>query len=190
LEQIIREIEQRRVKRALSTEKIPDEIIRRIMTAATYAPSCQNNQSWRFLVATEEGALSKVHEALSSGNYWARKAPLVVLVATKHDLDCRLSDGRDYAFFDTGLAAENLILQAESEGLHAHPMAGFDPLSLKQSFQIPDDYTVITLIAIGRPGDDSHLSDKHRTLENGPRERKPASEVISYNQWDFDRGKS
>ena len=58
------------------------------MTAATYAPSCFNNQSWRFMVVTNDEALTKVHGALSSGNYWVKKAPVIVVVATKPDLDC------------------------------------------------------------------------------------------------------
>jgi len=186
MENLINEIEIRRAKRALSEKKIPDEIIRRIMTAATYAPSCFNNQSWRFLVATDDGALEKVHGALSGGNYWVKKASVVVVVATKPDIDCQLSDRRDYAFFDCGLATENLMLQSFKEGLYAHAIAGFDPLKVKEAFNIPDEYIVITLVAVGYPGDDASLSDKHKELEHSRRIRKPEAEVISYNAWGFE----
>jgi nitroreductase len=54
--ELIHEIEIRRAKRALDEKEIPKEMIGRIMTAATYAPSCFNNQSWRFLVTTSDGA--------------------------------------------------------------------------------------------------------------------------------------
>jgi nitroreductase len=155
------------------------------MTAATYAPSCFNRQSWRYLVATGDQALAKVREALTEGNYWARKAPVMVVVTTKADLDCQLNDGRDYALFDTGLATQNLLLQAIKEGLYAHPMAGFEPLVVKEAFGIPEDYTVITLVALGHPGSDTHLSEKHRELETSSRTRKPEAEVISYNEWEF-----
>ena len=135
MKELINEIEQRRAKRALSGEKIPEEIIRRMMTAATYAPSCFNNQSWRFMVVTNDEALTKVHGALSSGNYWVKKAPVIVVVATKPDFDCQLSDRRDYALFDCGLATENLMLQAFKEGLYAHAIAGFDPFKIKEGFK-------------------------------------------------------
>ncbi len=182
---LLKEIEQRRAYRAYSDRKIPEDTLDRIMTAATLAPSCFNSQSWRFLVATDAIALSKVQKALSDGNYWVKKAPLVVVVATKPDLDCRLSDRRDYAFFDCGLAVENLVLQAFKEGLYAHPIAGYDPLIVKQGFHIPAEYIIITLVAVGYPGDDSLLNDKHRKLEHGPRNRKPVKEVISRNAWEF-----
>ena len=181
--ELLEEIESRRANRALSEEKIPDETLARIMTAATYAPSCFNSQSWRYLVASDDSALVKMREALTEGNYWAQKAPVLIAVVTKADLDCQLSDGRDYAFFDCGLATQNLLLQAVKEGLYAHPMAGFDPLVVKKNFNIPEEFTVITLVAVGLPGSDAHLSEKHLKLETSPRSRKPEQEVICYNAW-------
>ena len=185
MSELIQEIEVRRAKRALSEKKIPSEVVERIMTAATYAPSCFNKQSWRFLVVLDEEDLGKIHETLPDANYWVKKAPMVVAVATRHDLDCQLSDRRDYALFDCGLATENLVLQAFKEGLYAHPIAGFDPFKVKEKFSIPEDFIVITLVAVGYPGDDTLLNEKHKQLEHGPQIRKPESEVICYNAWEF-----
>jgi nitroreductase len=186
---LIHEIEIRRAKRALSEENIPDEKLRRIMRAATYAPSCFNNQPWRFVVVNERSKLEGLHEALSPGNYWVKKAPAVVVVATKPDLDARLSDRREYALLGCGLATENLMLQAYKEGVIAHAIAGFDPLVVKKKFGIPDDYIVITLVALGYPGDESHLNEKHLALEHSPRQRKPEPEVICWNTWCFQDSK-
>jgi nitroreductase len=186
MEGLLQEIDIRRSKRAISeAEKIPEEALKRIMTAATYAPSCFNNQPWRFLVVTEEKRLEDIHAALSGGNYWAKKAPVMVAVITKPDLDAQLSDRREYAVLGCGLAMENLMLQAFKEGAIAHAMAGFDPLVVKEKFSIPEEFIVIALIAIGYPGDESHLSEKHVEMEHSPRDRKPESEVISYNAWGF-----
>ena len=185
MEGLLNEIEIRRAKRALSEEKIPEEVIKRIMTAATYAPSCFNNQPWRFLVITEDDKLEDMHTALSGGNYWAKKAPVIVAVITKPDLDAQLSDRREYAVLGCGLAMENLMLQAFKEGAIGHAMAGFDPSVVKEKFSIPEEFIVIALIAIGYPGDESHLSEKHIEMEHSPRDRKPESEVITYNAWGF-----
>ena len=186
MEGLIHEIEIRRAKRALSERKIPDEVLKRIMTAATYAPSCSNNQPWRFVVVNESSQLEALHASLSGGNYWMKKAPIVVIVATKPELGCQLSDRRDYALFDCGLAVENLMLQTISEGLYAHAIAGYDPIKVKQAFLIPEDFIVITLVAIGDPGDDRHLNERHRNLEHSSRDRKLESEVISYDTWAFE----
>jgi nitroreductase len=183
MNELIHEINLRRAKRALSDKKIPSEIMHRLMTAATFAPSCFNNQAWRFLVATKDKALKKIYDALSEGNYWAKSAPAIVIVATELEFGCRLSDHRDYALFDCGLATENLMLQGCKEGLYAHPIAGFDPIKIKAAFHIPDQYIVITLVAVGYPGDDTSLNEKHKDLEHSPRNRRPESEVICYNTW-------
>jgi len=183
--ELIHEINIRRAYRALSDKKIPAEVIKRIMTAATYAPSCFNNQSWRFLVATESDALTKVFNALSGGNYWFKSAQAAVVVATKLEFGCQLSDRRDYAFLDCGLAVENLMLQGFKEGLYAHAIAGYEPAKIKEAFQIPDEYIIITLVALGYPGEDTALSDKHRELEHSKRVRKPEPEVICYNEWNL-----
>ena len=184
MESLVPEIEKRRALRALDdTRPVPLEVIRRILTAATYAPSCGNMQPWRFVVASEEPALGRVKEGLSGGNYWAKKAPLIILVITQVDLDTRRDDGRDYAFFDTGMANMALMLQATREGLIAHPIAGFDPVAIKKSLGIPAEYTLLTLVNIGYPGPEDHLSEKHREQEHGPRTRKDPAEVISWNRW-------
>ena len=183
---LLKEIDSRRANRALSDKKIPEDVVARFMKAATYAPSCFNSQPWRFMVATEQESLEKLHGALSGGNYWAKKAPVLVVVATKLDFDARLSDGRDYALLGCGLAIENLLIQAVADGLYAHPMAGFDPLAVKESFNIPEDYIVINLIAVGYPGSLDGLSEKHIAAESSERKRKDDAEVICFDGWTFD----
>jgi nitroreductase len=185
MSELLHEINIRRASRAMSEKSVPADVVARFLTAATYAPSCFNWQSWRFMVINEKDQLQKIQRALTDANYWVKKAPVIVAVATKLDLDCQLSDRRDYALFDCGLAVQNLILQAYKDDLYAHPLAGFDPLVVKEEFGIPEEYIIITLVAVGYPGDDSHLNEKHGKLEHSPRNRKPEEEVIAYNQWSF-----
>ncbi|MFP4364467.1 MAG: nitroreductase family protein [Spirochaetia bacterium] len=183
MEKIIGELEKRRAYRALSKEKIDRGIINTLLSAAVLAPSCFNNQPWRFLVADSEETLSVVKEHLAGGNYWMQKAPAIVLVAANPDDDCRLSGSRDYALFDTGMAAMGLILQAVREGLHAHPIAGFKSVELKRALGIPEEYILITCVALGYPGNGENLSDSHKKAETSPRERKDISEVVFFNSW-------
>lgn len=180
---ILSEIEKRRAYRALDEKPVPADTLDRVMTAATLAPSCFNNQPWRFVLVTGDDALEKVREHLPGANYWFKKAPAVVCVAVKKEDDCTLSDGRDYAFFDAGLAVMNLVLQATSEGLIAHPIAGYKPVEIKDTLGIPREYTLITLVALGYPGDEGHLNEKHLELEHSARDRKPVSEVVFRDTW-------
>lgn len=183
---LLKEIEERRAKRALTEKEVPADVIGRLMTAATYAPSCFNSQPWRFMVVTEQSGLDKLYGSLTGGNYWAKKAQLLVVVATKTSFDAKLSDNREYALYGCGFATANLLLQAVKEGLYAHPMAGFDPLVVKEAFSIPEDYIVINIVAVGYPGTFDGLSEKHVTAEQSERTRKPEEEVICYNNWSFE----
>ncbi len=184
MDTIIQAIEARRARRALAERSVPKDALDRILTAATFAPSCMNKQPWRFLVADDPAALEKARAALSDGNYWARKAPVLIAAATKPDLDCRLNDNRDYALFDLGLAVGNLLAQATAEGLIAHPMAGFNPLALKSAFGIDGSFIIPVMIALAWPGDAAGLNDKHRESETSGRDRAASDSVIHRNRWE------
>lgn len=180
---IVPEIVSRRARRGLSDESIDREVLERVFTAATYAASCNNMQPWRFLVFTNDGRIEEAREALLGGNYWAKKAPVLVVAVTNDDLDCKRDDSRNYARFDTGMAVAHLLLQADREGLIAHPMAGFKPSVLRETFDIGEETHIIAMIAIGKPGPSDHLSEKHLESEKSDRNRKPLDEVLSWNGW-------
>ena len=169
----------------MDDKPVPRELIDRILHAASLAPSCFNNQPWRFVVVNEQKKLNALKEYLPGGNYWAKRSPCIVCIATEAELDCRLNDRREYALFDAGLAVENLLLQAVCEGLIAHPIAGFKPVEIKTLLGIPEKYTLITLVVLGYPGDPSVLSEEHRAAESGEQERKGKEEIISFNGWEF-----
>jgi len=182
---ILPAIETRRARRALSSEPIAREDVETLLAAAHLAPSCNNTQPWRFVAVDEPDMLAKVKEALSGGNYWAKRAPVILALASRRDLDCTLSDSRDYFLFGCGMAVGNLMAQATSMGLIAHPIAGYKPDVVKAVLGIPEAYVVITLVIVGRPGDPNQLSDKHRAIELGPRDRRPMDAVRAWNRFTF-----
>jgi nitroreductase len=79
--------------------------------------------------------------------------------------------------FDAGAAWENLALQAVSQGLITHGMAGFDYEKARKDLAVPDDYDVVAMIAIGKVGPKEKLSPELQTREV-PSTRKPLSELI------------
>ena len=181
---IVKEINDRRAYRAISAKHVPDDVVERLLDAAVKAPSCANKQPWRFLVLNQPDSLQTARKHLAGGNYWAGKSPLIIAAITREDLDAQLPGNRNYAFFDTGMACMNLQLQATKEGLISHPIAGFDAVQLRQDLGISEDYTLLTLIILGYPGNPEDLSEKHQEMENDPQIRKPLSEVVVFNKWE------
>ena len=187
MQHIVRAIEQRRARRALSDRRIDRASAGRLLEAAHLAPSCANNQPWRMIAVNDPETLDAVKAGLSKGNYWAEPSPLIVAFASQVDLDCRIPDGREYFLFGCGLAAMNLMLQATEMGLIAHPIAGFRQAEVKAALDVPKDYTVITLVIVGHPSDDlAALSETHRDAETSERDRHPIESVVSWNGFDFD----
>ncbi len=180
--QVLESITARRARRAITNHPIGRDVLETLLTAALLAPSCANNQPWRFVVVDEDPTLAQVKEHLSGGNYWAKISPSIIAVASKADLDCQIPDGRNYHMFGCGMASMNLMLQATEMGLIAHPIAGFKQEPIKEVLNIPRDYTLITLIILGNPASDhAALSEKHQADELEPRVRKPLMDVVAWN---------
>jgi nitroreductase len=174
----------RRATRKLDTRPIEEENIIQLVEAMRLAPSCNNNQPWRVVVAKDKESLEKIKVALPKGNSWAKNAPLIFAVCGKYEDDCHLSDRRDYFLFGCGLAVGEMMLRATELGMIAHPIAGYDPLMVKKNLNIPDDYVLITLVNIGYPGTDaSTLSEKQLEAEKERPERRPMGNSFFKGSW-------
>jgi len=183
--EVLEAIQRRRARRAIDDRPISRETAEQLLQAAHLAPSCANNQPWRFVAIEDPKVLNRVKNHLTRGNAWAKPSPLIVAVASRADLDCQIPDGREYFLFGCGLAAMNLMIQATELDLIAHPIAGFKQAPIRDVLGIPEDYTLITLIILGYPSDDhGSLSEKHRIEEVAPRSRRPLEAVVAWNRFE------
>jgi nitroreductase len=171
--------------RAIDPDRpVARETVATLLEAARVAPSCFNEQPWRFLVfdGADREALDQARSCLVEGNAWAKKAPLLLLSVAAERWEKDDSPNR-HAQHDVGLASENLALQAIAEGLVVHVMAGFDAARARELFEIPESFTPMAMIAIGFPGKIEELPPKHRDRELAPRRRKPISEIAFASRW-------
>ncbi len=182
---ILNEIFERRSYRAISSEPVDKNVVERLLQAASLAPSCFNKQPWRYVSVESAEGLKKIQKGLNSGNSWAERAPLFILVCTRDDLDCKLDDGRDYAEFDTGMSVFSLLVQAQKEGLTGHPIAGYDQEILKNEFEIPGNVKLLTIVVLGYKGEADALNERQLESENGPRVRNSRDEWYAKERWNF-----
>ena len=61
-------VHSQRAHRAFTDEPVPDEVVERVLTAATFAPSAENTQPWAFVVVREADLRSKIGEL--TGRAW------------------------------------------------------------------------------------------------------------------------
>lgn len=171
--------------RAFDERPIEPEPLRCLFEAARWAPSSSNEQPWRFVVATkaDQAAYDRLLACLLEGNRkWAYRAPALILSVAHMNFE---DDGRPnrHAFHDTGMAVENLLLQASSLGLVGHPMAGFDIERARAELKIPSGYEPVAMIAVGYPGDPTVLPDYLQQREVALRERKSLPDIAYGGQW-------
>ncbi|MFW9965625.1 MAG: nitroreductase family protein [Candidatus Thorarchaeota archaeon] len=179
---ILVEILKRRSGRAYSDRPIPDEMLESILEAGRRAPSCANTQAWNFVVMKSPEALAQAHEALSRGNAWGRRAPVMIIVAAREDGGCSSHD-LPYFMMDIGLTTQNILLQTVHLGLLGHPTAGWNEDMLKEITGIPSDYRIVTVIFIGYEGDIELLDERNQEREKKRTPRRPLSEIVHWDRW-------
>ena len=181
---VIEAIEKRRAYRSLKPVKISEDLINDLANCVKLSASCFNNQPWRYVFVYDPDILRLMHNALSSGNEWAKSASMIIVVFCKKDDDCIIHD-REYYLFDTGMASGFLILRATELGLVAHPIAGYSPRKTREILGIPDSYNIIALIIVGKKSDEINpvLSDKQITAEKKRPERLKMDKYIHLNKY-------
>jgi nitroreductase len=157
---------------------LTDEQITGLLEAARWAPSANNTQPWRFLVARRgDAAYDGIFDVLAPGNQqWAGAAGALFLVAAETvDAD---GNPRPFAQYDTGQAVANLVAQAGHEDLVAHQMGGFDRAAAVRRFGLPDGVQPVVVVAVGRHDPAAELSETFRERERAPRVRRPVGDLL------------
>jgi nitroreductase len=163
MNEVVKTIKSRRCVRQYKPEQISDSDIQTLMDAAILAPNAMCQQKWHFSVIQNKDLLNKMvavtRENMKSVEFFARRvedpnyspffqAPAVIYVTA--DSKAR------FAVIDCSLAAENILLAAESLGIAACIMTSSEFLfasekgkALKKEMGIPEGYEHVCAISLG-----------------------------------------
>lgn len=122
---------------------------RALLEAARWAPSAQNRQPRRFVLA-ERG--SPEHQRLAQSLYernrlWAADASALLLGVVQRE-DAQAQQQR-FAEYDLGQAIAHLTVEAESRGLRVRQMGGFEATTAADLLGIDAPYEPFVVVAIG-----------------------------------------
>jgi len=170
--------------RAMTGEMLEEEEYMPLFEAARWAPSSYNNQHWRFLYATrEDDEFEEFASLLADQNRaWTDDAAVLVTLVTKTTFDHNGEPARTHSF-DAGAAWQNLALEAASRGVVAHAMQGFDYEGAAETLDVPDDYEVECMIAIGERAPAETLPEELEEREF-PKGRKSMDEILHHGGFD------
>ena len=161
------------------------------LEAARWAASSFNEQPWYFILAAredEERFATMLQCLVEANQTWAVNAGALLINVAKQTFSRNGKPNR-VAKHDIALAAANFTIQATSEGLAVHQMAGLDLDKARQTYGIPQGYDPMTAIAIGYAPDPDrireHAPDPSLVeRDQGPRSRKPLSEFVFADRWE------
>ncbi len=178
-------MEQRWSPRAFSNQVVSLDQVKVLLEAARWAPSCFNEQPWRYVVCHKKNpaGFKTLLECLMSRNQtWASHAQLLVLAAAKNAYE---DNGRPnaHAWHDVGMANAQLVLQAQAIGLSVHAMAGFDSEKTREALAIPSGFSPVSVLAIGFVGQADQLPTGLQERELEPRIRHPQKAFAFENKW-------
>jgi nitroreductase len=184
IEALLQVMKSRRHNGRVKADPIPDAHIRKMVEAASWAPSGNNAQPWEFIVVKSPEIKAKIREILEGpARPGAAQAPPVdppvIIVACG---DTRFKDtypesvNRQEVFYSSLAAAiQNMHLAATALGLATGwgtvREAGMEPL--RKLLDIPEALEIVALVRAGYPQE-----------VPAPKPRRPVEETIHFDRYD------
>jgi len=152
----------RRTIRRFKSKAVPYEILEKCVNAARLAPSAKNQQSLEFIIVDEAQLLGKVFGTLRfasaikpAGYPPPEQRPMAyVVILSQNEIALK-----EWVQCDVGFAAENMILAAMEEEVGSCCIGLIKTKELSQILNIPDDYTIELVLALGYPDEEPILDE-------------------------------
>ena len=184
---LMKEIVERRSELVFKEKEVEEEKLSALIDAARWAPSCYNNQPWKFVfVSKKDKTRKEFEEALNLGNSWAKKAAYLVAVSANPKNDCE-SPAMSYFAYDSGMSVMSLAIQAVHEGLAVHQIAGYNSEKVSSALKIPSEEKLLVVFALGYAEDPKkvwhELDEKIQGRIQMKRMRKPREENFFFEEF-------
>jgi nitroreductase len=168
MDTIISPFANRRSIRSYTSKKVSPSDITKILTAASWAPSGNNLQPWRFSVVMNDEQLLKKLSSLTVYHSWVQTAPCLIAVF----LDKKVIDPNIQGIYlkhvqAVGAAIQNMLLAAHELGLGSCWIGEIlkNEDQVKELVGAADDLELMAVISVGYPNKTS-TSRRRDILEN------------------------
>jgi len=183
--ELLEGINTRRSIRKFNENLVEEEKLQSILDAVRMSPSWANTQCWRLIVVRDSAVLEKISELsyvesfFSPKGYKSNPAKKALAQATVVIVFCADPGasgsiwGQDYYLVDVGIAAQNLMLAAHSQGLGSVFVGVFQEDKLKNILNIPENIRIVGVFPIGYPAEEKKSFPA----------RKPLNEICFFEKW-------
>ncbi len=165
-----------RAIRQFDPRPLPAEDLDAILRAGRRAPSSKNTQRWGFVAVTDRATLQRLSRAGDyAGHLAGAGAGVAIVVPDTADDD---ADAGAWIAFDSGQAAQNMLLTAWSRGIGGVHAAVYDQDAAREILGYPNESRCDLILSFGYPADPSMLTSSRRA--GG---RRPLDEVVHRDRW-------
>jgi 5,6-dimethylbenzimidazole synthase len=201
---VYRAIRERRDIRRFRPDPVPEEVVGRLLQAASHAPSVGYMQPWNFLVIRDVNVRRQIHEAFLRANaaaaemfpperrdqYAALKlegileAPLNLCVTCDRSRFGPVVLGRtcqpDMDLYSTVCAVQNLWLAARAEGVGVGWVSILRPDDLRHILQLPEAVVPVAYLCIGYT---DTFAAEPELKTRGWLPEVPLAELVFFDRW-------
>lgn len=185
-------------------DRVPDEVLSRVMMAAHHAPSVGFMQPWNFLVVRSQEVKQQVHDVFKKANDEAARmfednkreiysslklegileSPINLCITCDRSRTGPVVVGRTHIrtmdLYSSVCAVQNLWLAARAEGLGVGWVSIFNESDLQDALGIPRGITPVAYLCLGYV---SHFYQKPELESAGWLPRLPIDQLVYFDQW-------
>lgn len=162
-------VKQRYSVRKYDSRQIEPEKMAQILEAGRLAPTACNFQPQRILVVQGEAM-----EQMQGCTPCLYGQPAVLVVCYDKNVSWKSKSGREIGDVDGTIVLTQMMYQAEELGISSLIVGIYKEPLLRERFNIPKNYEIVSLLMLGYPADDSQ---PHPELHAS---RKPLEETVFY----------
>ena len=100
----------------------------------------------------------------------------MIICYDKNNVYKRKYDDLDFGFIDASIVTTQMMLEIQNLGLGTTWIGAFDPSKVRNVYNIPNNYEIVSILTVGYPSNDAQPSDFHL-------DRKPIEETVFYNKF-------
>ena len=138
-----------------ATKKISEAEVRELLTATQEAPSWANQQPTKYYVAISPEKVAAVQDMVGGNKDRIKNAPVLIVSTFERGKSGFFGNnptnevGDGWGAYDNGLSNCYLVLKARAMGFDTLIMGMREGDKLRQLFNIPENETVMAVIALG-----------------------------------------
>jgi 5,6-dimethylbenzimidazole synthase len=198
----------RDVRSDFINETIPEDVLKRVLTAAHHAPSVGFMQPWDFIVINDNETKQRIKKGFDQANSASKamftdnkqrqyqkfklegilEAPIGICVTCDRERNGPVVLGKtikpEMDLYSAVCAVQNLWLAARAENLGVGWVSIIEDNILRDALDIPVKIEIIAYLCIGYV---THFKDKPELESAGWLPRRTVDKAIHYNKWSAEK---